>query len=745
MLCLVNLLKSQTNLTGVINQYSAVTKIDSCKNNIELENIAPFKIGDRILVIQMKGASINLTNSSDHGRITDYNSCGFFEFASIENIIGSSIIPQHTLLRKYDPNAGLQVVKVASFEDARITGTVEPIAWNGKTGGIVVIEVKNILTIAGKINVSHMGFRGGHPSQNYYEPAKCSFSSYTYPSISGEGGLKGESISLEDLSRGAGRGMSANGGGGGNAVNSGGGGGGLFSSGGRGGKEWNGCDSNANIGGIGGGFLQNVGDRLFMGGGGGGGQQNNNVGTGGANGGGIILIKAGKIIADPNAAFLANGASVLNSTGNDGAGGGGGGGIIAIETNGIEGEIVMEAMGGNGGDVNDVLTPGCHGPGGGGSGGGIFFSSPILNVSAIILLNGGQPGRNINNGNCSNSYYGALAGQNGINYFQFKTSESFNKADPFFFHANSSYTGCHNQVSGSINLNPTGNIPPFSYQWSPNVSVTSSASNLLPGNYRVSLINAIGCFVADTTITIPNIPPLDIKIEASKVLACKNDQITLIASGATNYQWDNGVQNAQPFPINKTTTYTVIGENPEGCKDTASISIPIFEIFLLTGDTTVYKGDSLSFSALGSRPGEISWSDGIANNVPFIAIDSKRYFVSGLSTEGCSDSTSVFLTVLTRFTANDIFIPSAFTPNGDGLNDGFRILPLGGLPGVTLVHFKIFNRFGQLIFSTTDPKTAWDGTFKGSNQNSGTYIFHAIFILPDNALIERNGTVSLIR
>lgn len=744
-LYLMHSVQGQTNLTGVINEYSAVIKFDSCNNSLELENIVPFSIGDRILIIQMQGANIDLSAGNLHGRVTNYNSAGYFEFATIAGITGSAIIPLHTLSRKYDPNAGLQVVKVASFADARVTGTVEPLPWNGKTGGIVVIEVENTLNIAGKINVSNMGFRGGTASLNYFESGKCSLTGYTYPSTTGEGGLKGESISMENLSRGAGRGIIANGGGGGNAVNSGGGGGGLFSNGGRGGKEWNGCDSNANIGGLGGGYLQAMSDRLFMGGGGGAGQQNDNVGTAGGNGGGIILIKAGKIVTAPNATFLANGGSVLKQAGNDGAGGGGGGGMIAIETNSIEGTISLEAIGGNGGDVYDLVTLTCHGPGGGGSGGGIFFSSPSLNSFTNILFNGGKPGRNTNNGVCANSNYGALPGEVGITFSQFKTVESFDKLEPFQLNGSSSYSGCYNQVAGSITLNPSGNIPPYRYQWTPNISLTASASGLLPGNYKVEVFNSFGCFMADTNFIIPNVPPLIIEITASKNIACKNDQVTLTATGGVSYQWDNGIQNSQPFFINQTTTYTVIGTNAEGCKDTASITIPVYSLELLSADTTVFKGASLTFRAVGSREGIITWSGGIINNVPFIAQDSGRYFVSGISTDGCVDSTSVFLSVITRVDAKDIFIPVAFTPNGDGLNDIFRILPIGGLPGITLLHFKIYNRYGQLVFSTNNIDTGWDGTFKGAQQNTGTYIYIASFLSSDNSIIERKGTVHLIR
>jgi gliding motility-associated-like protein len=96
------------------------------------------------------------------------------------------------------------------------------------------------------------------------------------------------------------------------------------------------------------------------------------------------------------------------------------------------------------------------------------------------------------------------------------------------------------------------------------------------------------------------------------------------------------------------------------------------------------------------------------------------YTVTGIDANGCEDSSVVTITV-----RNDcpqptpiLDIPTAFSPNGDGLNDIFRI---ERYENFTLTSFRIFNRWGQLIFETSDIATGWDGTYEGREQGMGAF------------------------
>ena len=107
---------------------------------------------------------------------------------------------------------------------------------------------------------------------------------------------------------------------------------------------------------------------------------------------------------------------------------------------------------------------------------------------------------------------------------------------------------------------------------------------------------------------------------------------------------------------------------------------------------------------------------------------------------GCLDTSYQKLTVLNNCY---IAVPTAFTPNGDGLND--YLFPLNAYKAVDLT-FKVFNRYGQLLFNTTNWTNKWDGTFKGVAQESGTYVWMLNYTLSDTGKkFALKGTTVLMR
>jgi gliding motility-associated-like protein len=90
----------------------------------------------------------------------------------------------------------------------------------------------------------------------------------------------------------------------------------------------------------------------------------------------------------------------------------------------------------------------------------------------------------------------------------------------------------------------------------------------------------------------------------------------------------------------------------------------------------------------------------------------------------------------------ELYVPSAFTPNGDGLNELFYPFPVGIR---SINYFKVFNRWGQLLFSTTTLNKGWDGKLQGVEQPTGVYVFMAQGVDKNGKLLTHQGTVALIR
>ena len=131
--------------------------------------------------------------------------------------------------------------------------------------------------------------------------------------------------------------------------------------------------------------------------------------------------------------------------------------------------------------------------------------------------------------------------------------------------------------------------------------------------------------------------------------------------------------------------------------------------------------------------------DPVANFVSEVN-DKITYSVKVSTPEGCFAYDTMNVKVFR--TAPDIFVADAFTPNNDGLNDVFRATPVGIKQ---FDYIKIFNRWGQIMFSSNTSESGWDGTFKGKEQASDTFVWMARGTDYLGRVIEKKGTLLLIR
>ncbi len=408
-----NLPAQTAQLSGIINRYAEVTAIDYCNGILQVSDTTGFRKGASLLIFQMKGAVIDSANASTFGAILALNNAGKFERADIDSVAFGKVFLTHYLENQYDtPNGRVQVVTFPRFPAATITAPLRPKRWDGKTGGILALEIGGTLAMNAPINADSCGYRGG---DNYIAPTNnCYFlfdeNDYFYNYGNWRGAPKGEGIAEFMAGREFGRGAQANGGGGGNDHNSGGGGGGHFAAGGLGGNN----DEPSTVGchgyfpGLGGRKINGVGGRAFLGGGGGGGHTNNLTRSAGGNGGGIIVLLAGNIKGS-QPMISANGAACARAAG-DGGGGAGAGGTILAKVGSAVPAFALTANGGKGGDTRTPGEERCFGPGGGGAGGRI-----LTNFQPVATATGGQPGIVFaSNSPCKNTSVGATAGADGF-------------------------------------------------------------------------------------------------------------------------------------------------------------------------------------------------------------------------------------------------------------------------------------------------------------------------------------------
>ncbi len=570
-LCFFSRVSAQTtNVSGIINNYTSISSIGS--QSVNVVTTSGFAVGDKVLLIQMKGASIDTTNTSNFGTITSYNEAGNYEMLVISAITSTTITFTNPILRTYNTTGVLQLVKVPVYNNVNIFGLLTCTAWNGSVGGVLVFEATGNVTLNANIDVTGKGFLGGTISFGQFFSCSGNTSDFKLFNTSFLSANKGEGIAITKSSFAKGLGALANGGGAGNDVNGGGAGGGNYGLGGHGGNTK--CSSSpiAFCGGYEGKncIYSNTNNKIFLGGGGGAGHENDGVSTAGVAGGGIVIIRSGGSIIGNGNFINANGNNNTLIAGNDGQGGGGAGGTVLIEACSTS-SLNISVIGGNGGTDN-FSGPDCHGKGGGGGGGVIWTSSSL---SYISFLNGGNPGVFTNAASqCFNTSNGATTGQSGgtLAGLMIPGATPLSSSNSFSLTTSSNCISNNNSTAtASVSSNATS--PVFSYTWTNSGGVivsqtnnTSSLSNSVPnlsnGVYTLSVqMNApcgpiitqtinINCVITPTIACLGTMTGTGMSVcNQFSFNITPSQTITPFNYGSQNYSCNNTTQPDVSFNI----------------------------------------------------------------------------------------------------------------------------------------------------------------------------------------------------
>ncbi len=665
----------------IINEYTAANQLDLCTNKLTVTNATNFNVGDTVLLIQMKGAIIDSTNTLSFGTITDYRNAGNYEFNYVRSKTGNVIELDKKLNRAFDIATGkVQLIRVPYFTNLTITDTLTCLPWDGYRGGVLVFNVLNNLTLNAPINVSGKGFKGAVGFNPGNATNNCSNNSYNYPMNSLVAAQKGESITSISNNIICGKGSAAGGAGGGLGQNSGGGGGGNGGEGGFGGYQLESCAGplldNRGTGGKNLNYSSAT-NKIFMGSGGGAGHADNagNIPPSGGNGAGIIIISADRITSNAKK-ITANGANGLACTMpaspdcHDGMGGGGAGGTILLNVNQYLDNSLVEARGGKGADmVGLVAVNGRVGAGGGGSGGVVFMKNNALPTNLNISNTGGLNGVLTNDGN---NNWGATPGNSGVNLFNLavpvatitfqKNIDSVRIKDSLLICNNYDFKGL-----AYTNYNAIAN-----WSWNFGDGSTANVQNTThtfntPGNYLVKLVatDINGC--KDSTTKTFNITAFTADA-GSDTSICANGSVVvpLHASAGASYAWtpanllNNPAIQHPMATVTTTTRFRVTITNARGCVATDSVLITVLSnppanagndttVCVTTGPVMVPLRASTGASWVWT-PANLLNNPTIQN--PMATVTTTTLFTVTVTTaQGCVSTASVLISV-NNHTAN---------------------------------------------------------------------------------------------
>ncbi len=312
-------------------------------------------------------------------------------------------------------------------------------------------------------------------------------------------------------------------------------------------------------------------------------------------------------------------------------------------------------------------------------------------------------------------------------------------------------------LTDSIVLNPTSAA--LYYQWTPstylNFDNIKRPTAVPLGNITYTVKGSIGSCVGQDDITIRVVPYPTANAGPDRSI-CFGFSTQLSASGGSSYVWSPATFLNDRFSANPTVTnptaniqYIVNVRDTFGCPKPVKDSVWVYvakPVIADAGprDTTAVLGEPMYLNATGGD--SYLWSQSTWLNNPTIQNpvalpqDDVTYTVTATTAQGCVGTD--FINIKLYKMDPDLYVPTGFTPNGDAFNSVLRPILLGMRE---LHYFRVYNRAGQLIYSTTQKNAGWDGRFKGKPQDSGTYVWMAEGINYRGELRQKKGTTVLIR
>ena len=279
------------------------------------------------------------------------------------------------------------------------------------------------------------------------------------------------------------------------------------------------------------------------------------------------------------------------------------------------------------------------------------------------------------------------------------------------------------------------NIDSANYLWS---NGSNKRMIFVADSGKISLrLYKDGC--TETASAIVKVLPLPIILMIKDTTFCNAPVVVLNAYNPQikSYQWQDGTSDSVYLAVN-TGRYTVKAIAKNGCIDSASTQLTFLytPVVTLGNDTTICPGEHIILCSSATDNYEWFWQDG-SRNATFNVLEKGIYTLT--ATNICGSSTDTL-----RVTEGvcTMYIPSAFTPNGDGVNDRFKIRYTQFIQDFQLF---IFDRKGKEVFETKDAAKGWDGTKDGKQAEAGTYIWKITITDRLGKQSVNKGSVVLIR
>ncbi len=308
----------------------------------------------------------------------------------------------------------------------------------------------------------------------------------------------------------------------------------------------------------------------------------------------------------------------------------------------------------------------------------------------------------------------------------------------------------------NASINP-GWYTHYSYAWSPASHLDSTTTPVVVFYGTTDTVVTVkvstpkGCSAVDSAhVTV--YPGNFASIVPDNKDFCPHENFKPVISGGANYHWypdmylSDGFSGQSVITPITSQTYSIVVTSNYGCKDTLHFTAHVYPGGLINigpDSITLYPGQTYQLEPLTNcstfewfpPAGLSNWE--IVNPVASPQISTK-YILTGQTANGCKAMDSINIIVDPE---SLLALPNAFSP-GSGPNNEFKILKLGI---ATLKYFRIFNRWGNVVFETSDIDKGWDGTFNGTPQPMGVFVYEVEAVTSTGILFQKHGNTTLIR
>ncbi|MCD4681076.1 MAG: gliding motility-associated C-terminal domain-containing protein [Bacteroidales bacterium] len=313
---------------------------------------------------------------------------------------------------------------------------------------------------------------------------------------------------------------------------------------------------------------------------------------------------------------------------------------------------------------------------------------------------------------------------------------------------------CHGFCDGIASVLASSGTLPYTYLWNTGAT-TDTISSLCAGTYTCTVTDANLCF-SISSITLTDPPPLLIDIDSVNIPCdevCIGEALANISGGVPPYSyiWSNGQITNPAVDLCAGKYYvTITDDNKCIITDfTTIIEDPILKnIVVYVDDDTIYSGQSTNIYSTEIPNCQYTWKPvaGLSNaNIPdpvASPLVTTTYYLNIQDQYGCEYIDSVKIFVIDVFCEEPyIFVPNAFTPNGDNNND--IVFVRGNI--IEDMYIAIYNRWGEKVFESTKQENGWDGTYKGEKSPPGVFVYYLDITCYGKRTFRKKGNITLIR